>query len=219
MAESASRTLESQTVAASALSAVTETELMEEVLMAAKSNPVAEETSVTRTKPVAPSAHLRAALEAIEKAAAAARARAEKSKIAANVHTASSLAIKSVAPPVAQPTAALLTSAQLSLALVASSQLATEPLTEAHPAAANTEAEPVKARTAAESLDSRRMLVLAKKIGEDWESPGKALGLPDEELAEIKEDLDSATYKDAFKMQERLWKQNMPKLLVNLATS
>ena len=101
----------------------------------------------------------------------------------------------------AQPTAALLTSAQLSLALVASSQLATEPLTEAHPAAANTEAEPVKAVTAAESLDNRRMLVLAKKIGEDWESPGKALGLPDEELAEIKEDLDSATYKGAFKMQ------------------
>jgi hypothetical protein len=100
---------------------------MEEVLMEAKSKPVAEEASVTRTKPEAPSANLRAALEAIEKTAATARARArvraEKSNLADTDHTATSLSIKSVAPLVAQPTTASLTSAELT----------TAPLTAVHP--------------------------------------------------------------------------------------
>ena len=124
-------------------------------------------TSPTRTKTVAPSANLRSALEAIEKAAAAARAKTEKFKLAAAFHTASSLSIKSVA----QPTAALLTSAQQTLGLVASLQSTMEPLTGAHPTAANTEAEPVKAVSTAELLDIRRMLLVAGKIGGDRESP------------------------------------------------
>jgi len=54
----------------------------------------------------------------------------------------------------------------------------------------------------ADILDNRRMLLLAKKVGGDWESLGKALGVPDDEIAEIKESADASTYQGAFKM---LW--------------
>ena len=45
------------------------------------------------------------------------------------------------------------------------------------------------------------MLLLAKKIGGDWEGLGQALGLPGEELTEIKEGPDSSTYQGAFKVR------------------
>ena len=51
-------------------------------------------------------------------------------------------------------------------------------------------------------LDNRRILLLAKKVGGDWEPLGKALGVPDDEIAEIKESADASTYQGAFKM---LW--------------
>jgi len=54
----------------------------------------------------------------------------------------------------------------------------------------------------ADILDNRRILLLAKKVGGDWESLGKALGVPDDEMAEIKESADASTYQGAFKM---LW--------------
>jgi len=43
---------------------------------------------------------------------------------------------------------------------------------------------------------------LAKKVGGDWEPLGKALGVPDDEMADIKESADGTTYQGAFKM---LW--------------
>ena len=46
------------------------------------------------------------------------------------------------------------------------------------------------------------MLLLAKKVGGDWEPLGKALGMSDDEVAEIKESADASTYQGAFKM---LW--------------
>ena len=51
-------------------------------------------------------------------------------------------------------------------------------------------------------MDNRRILLLAKKVGGDWEPLGKALGVPDDEISEIKESADSSTYQGAFKM---LW--------------
>jgi len=51
-------------------------------------------------------------------------------------------------------------------------------------------------------LDNRQILLLAKKVGGDWEPLGKALGVPDEEINEIKEGADASTYQGAFKM---LW--------------
>jgi len=51
-------------------------------------------------------------------------------------------------------------------------------------------------------LDNRRILLLAKKVGGEWEPLGKALGVPDDELTEIRESDDSTTYQGAFKM---LW--------------
>jgi len=54
----------------------------------------------------------------------------------------------------------------------------------------------------ADVLDNRRILLLAKKVGGDWEPLGKALGVPDDEIAEIKESPDASTYQGAFKM---LW--------------
>jgi hypothetical protein len=59
------------------------------------------------------------------------------------------------------------------------------------------------------TLDNRRMLLLAKKVGGDWEPLGKALGVADEELAEIKESADGATYQGAFKMLWA-WRQTRP---------
>lgn len=52
------------------------------------------------------------------------------------------------------------------------------------------------------------MLLLAKKIGGDWEGIGKALAVPDEELAEIRED-EGSTYQGAFKMLWS-WRQAQP---------
>lgn len=46
------------------------------------------------------------------------------------------------------------------------------------------------------------MLLLAKKVGGDWEQLGNALGVSDDEIKEIKESADSSTYQGAFKM---LW--------------
>lgn len=57
-------------------------------------------------------------------------------------------------------------------------------------------------------LDNRQMLLLAKKIGGDYEGIGKALALPEEELAEIKED-EGATYQGAFKILWA-WRQTQP---------
>lgn len=54
----------------------------------------------------------------------------------------------------------------------------------------------------ADILDNRRILLLAKKVGGDWEPLGKALGVPEDEIAEIKESADASTYQGAFKM---LW--------------
>lgn len=52
-------------------------------------------------------------------------------------------------------------------------------------------------------LDNRRILLLAKKVGGDWEPLGKALGVADDEITEIKEGgADASTYQGAFKM---LW--------------
>jgi hypothetical protein len=61
----------------------------------------------------------------------------------------------------------------------------------------------------ADLLDNRRILLLAKKVGTDWEPLGKALGVPDEELNEIKEDPDGTTYQGAFKMLWA-WRQTQP---------
>lgn len=57
-------------------------------------------------------------------------------------------------------------------------------------------------------LDNRQMLLLAKKIGGDWEGIGKALSVADEELAEIRED-EGSTYQGAFKMLWA-WRQTQP---------
>ena len=55
----------------------------------------------------------------------------------------------------------------------------------------------------ADILDNRRMLLLAKKVGGDWEPLGKALGVSADEIKEIKEGgADASTYQGAFKM---LW--------------
>ena len=61
----------------------------------------------------------------------------------------------------------------------------------------------------ADLLDNRRILLLAKKVGADWEPLGKVLGVPDEELAEIKEGPDGTTYQGAFKMLWA-WRQMQP---------
>jgi len=58
-------------------------------------------------------------------------------------------------------------------------------------------------------LDNRRLLLLAKKVGEDWEPLGKALEVPEEELAEIREGEDSKTYQGAFKILWS-WRQTQP---------
>jgi len=54
----------------------------------------------------------------------------------------------------------------------------------------------------ADILDNRRLLLLAKKVGGDWEPLGSALGVPDDEIKEIKESADASGYQGAFKM---LW--------------
>ena len=59
-------------------------------------------------------------------------------------------------------------------------------------------------------LDNRRMLLLAKKIGSDWEPLGQVLEVPDEELAEIRES-EGGTYQGAFKMLWA-WRQTQPQL-------
>jgi len=51
-------------------------------------------------------------------------------------------------------------------------------------------------------LDNRRILLLAKKVGGEWEPLGKALGVADDELTEIRESADASSYQGAFKM---LW--------------
>lgn len=66
----------------------------------------------------------------------------------------------------------------------------------------------VSAKSKTAFLDNRQMLLLAKKIGGDWEGIGKALSVPDEELAEIKED-EGSTYQGAFKMLWA-WRQTQP---------
>lgn len=58
-------------------------------------------------------------------------------------------------------------------------------------------------------LDNRRLLLLAKKIGNDWEPLGKALGVPEEELSEIREGEDGKTYQGAFKVLWS-WRQTQP---------
>lgn len=58
-------------------------------------------------------------------------------------------------------------------------------------------------------LDNRRLLLLAKKFGADWEPLGKALEVPEEELAEIREGEDSKTYQGAFKVLWS-WRQTQP---------
>lgn len=63
-----------------------------------------------------------------------------------------------------------------------------------------------KSRTA--FLDNRRMLLIAKKIGGDYEGIGKALALPDDELAEIKE-VEGNSYQGAFKVLWA-WRQTQP---------
>jgi len=67
----------------------------------------------------------------------------------------------------------------------------------------------VTSRGKTATLDNRRMLLLAKKVGGDWESLGKALGVAEEELTEIKESADGATYQGAFKMLWA-WRQAQP---------
>ena len=53
----------------------------------------------------------------------------------------------------------------------------------------------------ADPLDNRRMLLIAKKIGGDWESLGKELGISEEEMVEINE-TEGSTYQGTFKV---LW--------------
>lgn len=60
----------------------------------------------------------------------------------------------------------------------------------------------LSAKSKTDILDNRRILLLAKKVGGDWEPLGKALGVPEDEIAEIKESADASTYQGAFKM---LW--------------
>lgn len=60
------------------------------------------------------------------------------------------------------------------------------------------------------------MLLLAKKIGGDYEGIGKALAVADEELAEIRED-EGSTYQGAFKMLWA-WRQAQPTSADNEAT-
>jgi len=60
-------------------------------------------------------------------------------------------------------------------------------------------------------LDNRRMLLLAKKIGGDWETLGRALNLPEEEITEVKEGPDSSTYQGAFKVLWA-WRQTQPEI-------
>lgn len=60
----------------------------------------------------------------------------------------------------------------------------------------------IAVRSKTDILDNRRILLLAKKVGGDWEPLGKALGVPDDEIAEIKESADASSYQGAFKM---LW--------------
>jgi len=60
-------------------------------------------------------------------------------------------------------------------------------------------------------LDNRRMLLLAKKLGGDWEPLAQALNLPEEELTDIKEGPDSTTYQGAFKVLWA-WRQTQPEI-------
>ena len=55
------------------------------------------------------------------------------------------------------------------------------------------------------------MLLLAKKIGSDWEKLGRTLGLPEDEITEIKEGPDSGTYQGAFKVLWA-WRQTQPEI-------
>jgi hypothetical protein len=59
------------------------------------------------------------------------------------------------------------------------------------------------------TMDNRRMLLLAKKVGGDWEPLGRALGVSEDELAEIKDSADASTYQGAFKMLWA-WRQSIP---------
>lgn len=58
-------------------------------------------------------------------------------------------------------------------------------------------------------LDNRRILLLAKKVGSEWEPLGKALGVADEEIEEIKEGQDGLSYHGGFKMLWA-WRQAQP---------
>jgi len=60
-------------------------------------------------------------------------------------------------------------------------------------------------------LDNRRLLLLAKKIGGDWEALGTALAVPAEELKTIKEGPDNSTYQGAFKVLWA-WRQTQPEV-------
>jgi len=51
--------------------------------------------------------------------------------------------------------------------------------------------------------------LLAKKVGSEWEPLGKALGVADEEIKEIKEDQDGLSYHGGFKMLWA-WRQAQP---------
>lgn len=50
---------------------------------------------------------------------------------------------------------------------------------------------------------------MAKKIGDDWEPLGKALGVSDEEISEIREGEDGKTYQGGFKVLWS-WRQTQP---------
>lgn len=58
-------------------------------------------------------------------------------------------------------------------------------------------------------LTNRHLLLLAKKVGSEWEPLGKALNTPDEELAEIRGSDDATTYQGAFKVLWA-WRQTQP---------
>lgn len=66
----------------------------------------------------------------------------------------------------------------------------------------------ISAKSKSAVLDNRQMLLLAKKIGGDYEGIGKALAVAEEELAEIRED-EGSTYQGAFKMLWA-WRQAQP---------
>ena len=57
-------------------------------------------------------------------------------------------------------------------------------------------------------MDDRHLLQLAKRIGTEWESLGKALNVPGDELADILND-EGKTYQGGFKMLWS-WRESNP---------